>query len=250
MSVILIPIPSTDFDPTETAIPWQVLKEEGHRVIFATPDGRPGQADRRMLDGSGLGPLAKILVADRRAQEAYLKMSQSSAFQGPMKWQECRAPEFNAILLPGGHAPGVKEFLESEILQGLITSFFEVEKPVAAICHGALLVARSKNRKNQRSVLFGKKTTSLPKWMELSAWGLTCLWLGSYYRTYPKTVQDEIKEYLANEEDFRVGPLSFTRDSPKHLESGFVIQDGNYISARWPGDAHRFAHTLSKTLKK
>ncbi|MGH8738869.1 MAG: hypothetical protein ACREVC_16055, partial [Burkholderiales bacterium] len=41
--------------------------------------------------------------------------------------------------------------------------------------------------------------------------------------------------------DFERGPLAILRDSPEHLERGFTVRDGNYLSARWPGDAHRFA---------
>jgi len=26
------------------------------------------------------------------------------------------------------------------------------------------------------------------------------------------------------------------------------VRDGNYLSARWPGDAHRFAHELAAML--
>ena len=42
MAKVLIPIPSRDFDPSEVAVSWSVLKRLGHSVTFATPDGRPG----------------------------------------------------------------------------------------------------------------------------------------------------------------------------------------------------------------
>jgi hypothetical protein len=29
---------------------------------------------------------------------------------------------------------------------------------------------------------------------------------------------------------------------------GFIIEDENYISARWPGDAHRFAEAICLKL--
>jgi len=29
---------------------------------------------------------------------------------------------------------------------------------------------------------------------------------------------------------------------------GFTVRDGQYLSARWPGDAHRFAHELAGML--
>ena len=54
MAKVLIPIPRRDFDPTEAAVSWSVLKKLGHSVAFATPDGRPGRADDLMLTGEGL----------------------------------------------------------------------------------------------------------------------------------------------------------------------------------------------------
>ena len=36
MARILIPLPDTDFDTTEVAVPWQLLVDAGHEVIFAT----------------------------------------------------------------------------------------------------------------------------------------------------------------------------------------------------------------------
>ncbi|MGW4487956.1 hypothetical protein ACWEOE_29430 [Amycolatopsis sp. NPDC004368] len=29
----------------------------------------------------------------------------------------------------------------------------------------------------------------------------------------------------------------------------FVVEDGNYVSARWPGDVHSFAKTFATRLK-
>ena len=42
MATVLIPIPSEDFDPTETGVPWKILGAQGHTVRFATPDAGPG----------------------------------------------------------------------------------------------------------------------------------------------------------------------------------------------------------------
>ncbi|HLY26361.1 MAG TPA: hypothetical protein VKQ72_08475, partial [Aggregatilineales bacterium] len=96
--------------------------------------------------------------------------------------------------------------------------------------------------------LFGKKTTALLKTMELGAWIMTRTWMGSYYRTYPQTVEDEVIGALAAPGDFLRGPLGMARDSLQHLEAGFTVLDGNYLSARWPGDAHRFGTAFAKML--
>lgn len=249
MKTVLMPLPSTDFDPTESAVPWSILSAHGHHVIFATPDGKPGQADPRMVHGTGLGMLAPVLRADVNGQAAYARMIASREFKKPISYAEIVAKNFHGLLLTGGHAQGMKPYLESPILQKAVADFFIAAKPVGAICHGVVLAARSKLPSGV-SVLHGKKTTALTQRMELSAWALTCLWLKNYYRTYPQTVQAEVCAALAKRRDFIVGPLNTTRDSPDNLDIGFTVQDGNYLSARWPGDAHRFATEFAAMLAK
>jgi protease I len=85
--------------------------------------------------------------------------------------------------------------------------------------------------------------------MELTAWSLTCTWLGSYYRTYPRTVQQEVTDALGATGQFLAGPRSIRRDRPDDLSPGFVVRDGRYLSARWPGDAHRFAAEYARMLE-
>jgi protease I len=246
MAKILVPIANIGFDPTETGVPWKILRAAGHDLVFATPDGKPGQADPIMVTGKGLGPFARVLMADPNGLHAYQEMERSQEFQQPIRYEEIRPEEFDALLLPGGHAPETKVYLESNILQSTVVEFFAQNKPVGAICHGVVLAARS--RSDGRSVLYGRKTTALTRPLELIAWLLTCLWLGRYYRTYKKTVEKEVGEALARPADFIRGPLTLTRDSPENLGAGFTVLDGNYLSARWPGDAHRFGTEFSKLL--
>jgi len=53
---VLVPLPSRDFDPSEVAVSWRVLREAGCEVLFATPDGARAHADPIMLSGEGLDP--------------------------------------------------------------------------------------------------------------------------------------------------------------------------------------------------
>jgi len=84
--------------------------------------------------------------------------------------------------------------------------------------------------------------------MELIAWRLTRSYLGDYYRTYKTTVEDEVPSVLALPEDFIRGPLPLRRDSAARLSAGFTVRDGHYLSARWPGDAHRFASEFAAMI--
>jgi len=247
MSTVLMPLPDRDFDPTESGVPWRMIRQHGHAIVFATPDGRPGQADPKMVTGKGLGILAPFLKADANGRSAYDEMAQSAEFNHPIPYGEIRPAEYAALLLPGGHAPGMRPYLESKRLQSTVAEFFVQAKPVGAICHGALLAARSHGAAG-RSVLYGRKTTALLKNMELAAWALTCVYLGNYYRTYPLAVEDEVRTALAGPEDFLSGPSGLRRDSPSNLDPGFTVRDGRYLSARWPGDAHRFARDFCAML--
>jgi protease I len=247
MARILIPLPARDFDPTETGVPWRILADRGHDVRFATPDGKPGEADPLMVTGRGLGLLAPVLRANADGCRAYGEMSACNAFCNPMFYADARCEDFGAIMLPGGHAKGMRPYLESGILQVLVAHFFDAGKPVAAICHGVLLAARSR-RVDGKSVLHGRQTTALTKRMEMTAWRLTALYLGDYYRTYPQPLQDEVLSLLAKPSDFHEGPRSFSRDTLENPATGFTVRDGNYLSARWPGDAHAFALAFDAML--
>lgn len=240
MAIVLMPLPSRDFDPTESGVPWLALTRRGHVVRFATPDGRPAEADPRMVHGTGLGPWRSLLRADANGRNAYQAMIADAAFREPWSYERAASEAVDGIVLPGGHAPGMRVYLESAAIQSLVTAAFERDLPVGAICHGVLVAARSRDRAG-RSVLFGRRTTALTRSLELTGWLLTVAWLGNYYRTYPLTVQAEVTATLAKTSDFEAGPPAMLRDGPEHLERGFTVRDGNYLSARWPGDAHRFA---------
>ncbi len=244
---VLIPVPSTDFDPTEASVPWKILSTAGVNIVFATPKGAIGHCDNRMLCGDGLGLLSGILAAVHIGRQAYQEMRQSEEFKNPISWSDIDPLKFDGLILPGGHAKGMREYLESKELQSHVGKFFELKKPVGAICHGVVLAARSQ-RSDGKSVLCGRKTTALLASQEISAWVLTCLWLGSYYRTYSQTVEAEVKSVLSSKQDFINGPMPLFRDSPENLSPGFVVQDGNYLSARWPGDAHAFGNRFLKML--
>lgn len=250
MKKILVPLPATDFDPTEVAVPWKILKAAGHTAVFAFPDAKPGRADSRMATGKDLGLLKGLLMADANGVAAYRELEASAEFQNPIPWDQMRSEDYDGLLLGGGHAPGMRSYLESPHAQKMTVEFFERNAPVAAICHGTVVAARSISPKTGKSVLWGRKTTCLTWMQEMIAWTLTRAWLGDYYRTYrDKTVQSEIVSVLRESGDFSAGPLPLRRDAPSDLSAGYIVRDGNYVSARWPGDAHRFGAEFAKLLQ-
>ena len=282
MANVIIPLPKQDFDPTEVAVSWQVLTGMGHAVYFATVDGKRATADQIMLDGVGLDPWGRVpglrrlpligllLRANRDARAAYMAMAASKAFFAPLHWDEVGTAAFDGIVLPGGHrARGMRPYLESTLLQQRIANFFAAGRPVAAICHGVLLAARSIGA-DGRSVLHGRKTTALTWRLEKAADGAARIgrwWDRDYYRTYPDgegqprghmSVEQEVTRALAspgdfidvpkNAPDYRRKTDGLHRDTAADARPAWVVVDGNYVSARWPGDAHTFAATFGRLL--
>jgi putative intracellular protease/amidase len=245
---VWMPLPDREFDPTESSVPWRALTRAGHEVVFATEEGgKAARCDPRMLTGVLLGKMG----AAPDAQAAYAEMEQAAAFRAPVSFRSLDVSTFDGLLLPGGHAPGMRPYLESEALRAQVRSFWELERPVAAICHGVLVLARTQDRAG-KSVLSARRTTCLTKYMELAAYYTTFWKLGRYYRTYEATVEDEVKAALTNPAaQFERGP--FILSDPSTLREGdrraFVVQDGRYLSARWPGDAYVFARAFLGLLE-
>ena len=88
-------------------------------------------------------------------------------------------------------------------------------------------------------------------------------WDPLYYRTYPDNVGDpagywsvesEVKRNLENDDDYKTVPADApdyklktkgtVRDTLDDARPAWVVKDGNYVSARWPGDVHTFANTF------
>ena len=262
---------------------WRVLTGDGHRVIFATESGTPAVADDIMLTGRGLDfwsalpvlgtiPMVGLMLrANKDGRSAYADMLRSAEYRDPVSWTEASLDDVDALLLPGGHrARGMRGYIDSVVLQRLVVDAFARGIFVAAICHGVLLAARSVDTGTGHSVLYGRKTTALTWALERTAWRLariTRFWDPDYYRTYPElpgqhagymSVQSEVTRALKDPADFcdvtRATPhrrrtsSGMVRDTLTDSRPAFVVDDGNYVSARWPGDTHTFAKVLSQKL--
>jgi len=283
MAVVLVPLPARDFDPTEAAVSWKVLVDSGHSVRFATPEGTPSEADDRMVTGEGLDPwgwipglrrlvaVGRILRADAAGRTAYAQLTAAPEFTAPLRWDAIDLDTVDGLLLPGGHrARGMRPYLESSVLQAVTADAFQRGMPVAAICHGVLLAARSIDPDTGRSVLYGRRTTSLTWRLErtsITVGRIVRFWDPGYYRTYPDppgqpsgymSVQAEVTRALARPEDYidvdpagpdaRIKNDGLHRDRPGNPRPALVVVDGDYVSARWPGDAHTFAKRFAVHL--
>jgi putative intracellular protease/amidase len=284
VAVVLIPVPSMDSDPSEVAVSWRVLTDAGHKIVFASPNGLQARCDELMTTGEGLDPwgripglrrltvIGRVLRADSVARGAHESLLHDPAWCSPKNWDAVTLDDFEAVLLPGGHrARGMRAYLESRALQALVVDAFRRDLPVAAVCHGVLLAARSIDPETGRSVLHGRRTTALTWELERRAWQVarwTRFWDCDYYRTYVEqpeepegfmSVQQEVTRALADPADFLDVPANspgaslkrggLARDRLDDERPAFVVEDGKYVSARWPGDVHTFAKRFAGLLR-
>jgi putative intracellular protease/amidase len=242
-----MPVPDRDFDVTEVAVPWRLLTAAGHQVCFATESaGTVPAADPRLLTGVLFGRLG---AADE-PKRFYEQLIANPEFHDTKAWADLDPASYDGLILAGGHAPGMRQYLGSAVLQEKVAQFWALGRPVGAICHGVLVLARTRDSRTGRSVLADRRTTCLLKYQERGAYLLTAWRLGRYYRTYPTYVEDEVRAALASPEQFVPGPRvvsargTATDDSP-----AFVVRDGLYVSARWPGDAYLFGKAFLDVLQ-
>jgi putative intracellular protease/amidase len=282
---VALPLASRDYDPTEVAVPWSILGALGHEVHFATADGARAYADELMLTGEGLDPwgfipglkklpvVGCVLRADANARAAHARLEGDARYQAPLRYSDLRVDDWDGVVLPGGHrARGIRPYLEDGDLQKFVAAMFDADKAVGAICHGTVVAARSISTRTGRSVLHGRKTTSLTWAQESLATRVARIsrfWDPGYYRTYDeqpgeapgfRSVEHEVTRALASPSDYRDVPQDDPefekktdgrhRDSLDDTSAAFVVEDGRYVSARWPGDAHLFAKTFSEVLRR
>jgi putative intracellular protease/amidase len=144
----------------------------------------------------------------------------------------------------------MRQYLGSAVLRDQVARFWALGRPVAAICHGVVVLARTGDPATGRSVLADRRTTCLPKYMERLAYVTTAWRLGRYYRTYPGYVEDEVRAALDDPgSQFERGPVVLgARGTATDDRPAFAVTDRNYLSARWPGDAYLFGRRFCALL--
>lgn len=229
-------------------MPYQAFKDAGFNISFATEAGKAPECDSKMLTGV----TQMLLGAAKPAIDAYNHMIEDAAWKSPRSWKDpsFSLDEFDLVFLPGGHDKGVRQILDSPIVQKKIVAYFpQTRKPskkaVAAICHGVQLLAHSTGE-DGKSVLHDVKTTALPGQFEGLAYNGTRLFLGDYYKTYgagTDNVEDIVRKKLDDDAQWQVDTS---------MSKPFVVEEEkyNYLSGRWPGDAQLLAEKTVAMVKE
>ncbi len=123
----------------EAMVPYQMLLMLGYEVDVVCPDKKAGEK-------------VKTAVHDFEGDQTYVER-QGHNFLITKNWEEVNPEEYDGLVIPGGRAPEYIR-LNSRVIE-IVKHFAEKNKPIAAICHGPLVLAAA-------GVLKGKKCMTYP----------------------------------------------------------------------------------------
>jgi protease I len=123
----------------ETMVPFQALQAVGHTVHAVAPDKKAGD-------------FVMTAIHDFEGQQTYTEKP-GHRFTLNASFADADVSKYDALVIPGGRAP---EYLRMTRRVVQITrDFLETGKPVAAICHGAQLLAAT-------GLIKGRKVSAYP----------------------------------------------------------------------------------------
>ena len=109
----------------ETMVPFQALQMVGHTVHAVCPDKKAGDTVR-------------TAIHDFEGDQTYSEKPGHN-FALNFDFDAVRVDDYDALVVPGGRSP---EYLRlNERVISLVKAFGEAQKPIAAVCHGAQLLA-------------------------------------------------------------------------------------------------------------
>ena len=123
----------------EVMVPFQALQMVGHTV-------------HAVCSGKKAGDTVRTAVHDFEGDQTYSE-KRGHNFTLNATFAEVQAQEYDALVIPGGRAPEYIR-LDQEVLE-IVRHFSVAQKPIAAICHGAQLLAAA-------GVLKGKGCSAYP----------------------------------------------------------------------------------------
>lgn len=123
----------------EAMVPFQTLLAVGHTVHAVCPDKKAGES-------------VATAIHDFEGQQTYSE-KRGHNFVLSASFAEIDAANYDALVIPGGRAPEYLR-LNPQVI-AVVQHFFTANKPVAAICHGAQLLAGAK-------VLKGRHCSAYP----------------------------------------------------------------------------------------
>ena len=110
----------------EVMVPFQALKMVGHTVHVVCPDKEEGDS-------------VVTAIHDFEDEEQTYSEKRGHNFTLNASLLDVDVNDYDALIIPGGRAPEYIRLYDDVI--DIVRQFNEAEKPIAAICHGPLVLA-------------------------------------------------------------------------------------------------------------
>lgn len=123
----------------ETMVPFQALQMVGHTVHAMCPN-------------KSAGDKVRTAVHDFEGDQTYSE-KRGHDFTLNATFADVQPQAYDALVIPGGRAPEYLR-LDSRVLD-IVRQFAQANKPIAAVCHGAQLLAAA-------GILRGRKVSAYP----------------------------------------------------------------------------------------
>jgi protease I len=123
----------------EVMVPFQALLMVGHKVDAVCP-------------GKKSGEVVRTAIHDFEGDQTYSE-KRGHNFALNATFDDVRAEDYDALVIPGGRAPEYIR-LNPRVLE-IVRHFASAKKPIAALCHGAQVLAAA-------NVLQGKRCSCYP----------------------------------------------------------------------------------------
>ncbi len=190
--------------------PGRSCARAGHQVVFATEQaGTRPAGDPRLLTGVLLGQLG----AAPAARAAYAQLTGAAAFAATLGWADLTWPGSTGCCCP---AATRRECASTSARRCCGTRSRGSGRSAARSARSATACwcwRAPATRRPGPSVLAGRRTTCLPKYMERGAYLLTAWQLGRYYRTYPAYVRTRWRRRSTTRRSSSAGPRALR---PRH----------------------------------
>lgn len=206
----------TGFWLEELAAPYYRFLEAGYALTLASPKGGEPPLDPKSDAPDFQTDATRRFRADAEAMRALGQTKTLAAVD---------AADFDAVFYPGGHGP-LWDLVDDADSVRLIEAFWAQEKPVAAVCHGPIVLRDARDAAG-RPIVAGRRVTAFTN-AEEEAVGLTTI--------VPVSVEDAL----------RAAGGVFT-----HVDAfaPFAVADGLLITGQNPASSFAAADRLVGSLE-
>lgn len=223
---------STGFYLNEAMQPVKMLREAGHSITFATPTGRAPTLDKGSINPMFFG-------GDTRALQQHLDLLNSLAVTSPTqspvisltRVAQIGYEQFDAVFVPGGHAP-MQDLLVSSELGKLLSEFHRRGKPTALVCHGPIaLLSTLPNANEFTAALARSNKAAAPQWI-----------YAGYRMTVFSNAEEEASKAQLNGGEMKFYPQTALEQAgakfqAKDLWQANVVEDRELITGQNPASA-------------